>query len=278
MSMDTNIKILYLNPIGFSAYNNTFASMAEKYKYPGTAVDVASLNPSTVPPKMTDLEFRAYESLIIGDTVKAARQAAKDGYDAMVIGCFYDPALADAREICASTIVVAPCQASTTAALNIANNFGIIIGEPKWADQMRTAVYEYGYKDKLAGFQSVGLRVEQFHDDPAKTKQLLETAAANAVRIDRAESIILGCTLEVGFFEDLQTFLQDMFKATIPVIDCSIAALKAAENAALQKKFGWTNSRVWGMLAPAEDELEKFGIFQEDYQWGNIVHVPADGG
>ncbi|MCY4277595.1 MAG: aspartate/glutamate racemase family protein [Gammaproteobacteria bacterium] len=277
MSMDTSIKVLYVNPVGFPAYDQVFADMASKYKYPNSAVDVASLNPANVSPKMTDLEFRAYESLIIADTVKAARQASKDGYDAMIIGCFYDPALADAREISGETVVVAPCQASTTAALNIANSFGVIIGEPKWEDQMRTAVYEYGYRDKCAGFRDVGLRVEQFHDDPSNTKQLLETAAVDAVRVDKAESIILGCTLEVGFFEDLQTYLFDRFKAWIPVIDSSIASLKAAENAALQKKFGWKNSRMWGMSAPPEDELAKFEIFQDEYQWGNIIHVAADG-
>ena len=278
MSMDTSISVLYVNPVGFPAYDQIFADMAGKYKYPNTRVDVVSLDSANVSPKMTDLEFRAYESLIIADTVKAARQASRDGYDAMIIGCFYDPALVDAREIAGDTVVVAPCQASTTTALNIANSFGVIIGEPKWAHQMGSAVTAYGYGDKCTGFRDVGLRVEQFHDDPVKTRQLLEHAAADAVRLDRAESIILGCTLEVGYFEDLQTYLADLFKARIPVIDSSIASLKAAENAALQKKFGWTNSRMWSMLAPPEDELQAFEIFQDDYKWGNIIRVAADVG
>ena len=276
MSLNTSIKILYLNPIGTSAYNQTFADMARDYKYPGTAVDIASLNPATVSPKMTDLEFRAYEALIIGDTVKAARQAAKDKYDAMVIGCFYDPALEDAREIAGDTIVVGPCQAATTQALNIANHFSIIIGERKWADQMRDTVFHYGYKDKLASFQSLGMRVEQFHVNPEETATVIKAEALLAYTEHDAESIILGCTLEVGFFKDLQEFLLERTGVRVPVIDCSIAALKAAENAALLKQFGWTNSRAWGMAAPPEDELAKFEIYQQDYQFGNIVHVAAD--
>ena len=276
MSLNTDIKILYLNPIGTSSYDQTFAEMAKEYKYPNTAVDVASLNPATVPPKMTDLEFRSYEALIVADTVKAARQASKDNYDAMVIGCFYDPALADAREISGDTIVVAPCQASITEAMNIANNFSVIIGEWKWADQMRDTVYQYGYRDKLASFESVGMRVEQFHVNPEVTAAAIKTAATVAYLEHNAESIILGCTLEVGFFLDLQTFLAEETGVRVPGIDCSIAALKAAENAALQKQIGWTNSRAWGMQAPPEAELQKFGIYQEDYQFGNVIHVPAD--
>ena len=276
MSMDTSIKVMYLNPVGTSVYDKTFAQMVSTYKYPATAVDVVSLNPATVPPKMTNLEYRAYEALIVADTVKAVRQASRENYDAVVIGCFYDPALADAREISGETIVVAPCQASTGVALNIANNFGIIIGEEKWADQMREAVYAYGYKDKLATFQSVGLRVEDFHKDVDLTTQLILDAAIRAVDEFKAESIILGCTLEVGFFQKLYELLIETFLTPIPVIDCSIAAFKAAENAALLRQIGWTNSRIWGMQHPPEGELTQFDIFQDEYKFGNIIHVPAD--
>lgn len=276
MSLDTNIKVMYLNPIGNPDYDQVFADMAKDYKYPATAVDVTSMSPASVPPKMNNLEYRTYEAFIIRDTVEAARYAANNGYDALVIGCFYDPALDDAREISGSTAVVAPCQAACEVALNLANNFSVIIGETKWEDQMRQAVYNYGYKDKLASFQSVGLRVEDFHKDPDVTKERLKAAAAQAVEYHQAESIILGCTLEVGFFKVLQESLADTFSANVPVIDCSIAALKAGENAALAKHVGWNPSRMWGMQPPPESELQTFGILQTDYKFGNLIHVPAD--
>ena len=277
MSLDMKIKVMYLNPIGNSDYNQVFADMAKDYKYPATAVDVVSMNPASVPPKMNNLEYRTYEAFIIRDTVEAARYAANNGYDALVIGCFYDPALDDAREISGTTAVVAPCQAACEVALNLANNFSVIIGETKWEDQMRQAVYNYGYKDKLASFQAIGLRVADFHKDPAKTKGLLQSAAREAVESHGAESIILGCTLEVGFFQELQEYLATDFSANVPVIDCSIAALKAGENAALAKRVGWNPSRMWGMQPPPENELQAFGILQADYKFGNVIPVPADG-
>ena len=276
MSLNTNIKVMYLNPIGNSDYDQVFADMVKQYKYPGTSADVVSMNSSRVPPRMNNLEYRTYEAIIIRDTVEAARYASVKGYDAMVIGCFYDPALEDAREISSDAIITAPCQASMETALNLANNFSIIIGEWKWEDQMRQTVYEYGYKDKLASFQAVGLRVEDFHKDPEKTKEKLEIADIEAVERHRAESIILGCTLEVGFYAELQALLQSKFGSVVPVIDSSIAAFKAAENAALLKQLGWKNSRLWGMEPPPEDELKEFGILQTDYPFGNIIHVPAD--
>lgn len=266
---------MYLNPIGTAAYDQVFADMARKFKFPDTEVHIASLNPQTVAPGMTNLEYRAYESLIIADTVKAAIQAARDEFDAIAIGCFYDPALHDAREVSGETLVVGPCQASVTTALNVANNFSIIIGRTKWADQMKQTVSEYGYRDKLASFESADFRVEEFHANPAETRRQLRRCAARAVEEHKAESIILGCTLEVGFCVELQEFLRERFSANIPVIDCSIAALKAAENAALLKQLGWTNSRVWGMEPPPEEELERFEIFQEEYRFGNLLVVPA---
>ena len=278
MSLNTNIRIMYVNPVGESSDNQMFADMAREYKCPGTSVDVVSLNPATVPPRMTNLEFRSYEALIVADIVKAARQAWKEGYDAMVIGCFYDPGLADAREISGDTLVVAPCQASMMQATTIANSFSIIIGEDKWADQMGDTVRQYGYGDKLASFESVGLRAEEFQADPERTASLMEQAGRRAYRQRHAESIILGCTMEVGFYKSLQRFLtEEAGGRNVPVIDCSIAALKAAENAALRKQIGWTNSRAWGMAPPPEDELSRFDIYQDDYQFGNVVHVPADG-
>ena len=277
MSMEMDIKVMYLNPVGISAYDQVFADMARQYKYPDTAVHVTSLSGRTVSPKMTNLEYRAYEACIFNETVKAARYCSLNDYDALIIGCFYDPALLAAREVAGDTVVVAPCQASVAAALNLANNFSVIIGQWKWEDQMKQAVHDYGGRDKLVSFEAVDLRVEEFHNNPQETRARLERAAYRAVAERRAESIILGCTLEVGFFRELQAFLADRLHAFVPVIDPSIAALKAAENAALAKRLGWTNSRVWGMQPPPERELADFELFQTDIEFGNTLVVQPDG-
>lgn len=276
--MEPDIKVMYLNPLAMDAYDRTFAEMVRDYKYPGTTVHVTSFSGACVSPKMTNLEFRAYEACILNETVRAARYCATHGFDSLVIGCFYDPALLAAREVAGDTTVVAPCQASISAALSVSNNFSIVIGQWKWEDQMRQAVYDYGARDRLVSFEAVGLRVEEFHQDRERTRKKLEAAAERAVAERRAESIILGCTLEVGFFRELQAYLTRRLGANVPVIDCSIAAFKAAEHAALQKRLGWTNSRVWGMQAPPEDELARFGALQGEFEFGNTLIVSPDGG
>ncbi len=281
MPLNTAIKVMYLNPVGNGDFDQIFADMIRDFKYPATDAYVGSMNSASVPPKITNLEYRAYESFIINDTVRVARHCREHAFNAMVIGCFYDPGLLAAREIATgpngTTAIVAPCQSSIQVALGLANNFSIIIGQKKWEDQMRKTVYEYGYKDQLASFREVGLGVEDFHKDVEKTRKLLKQAVIEAVSIDHAESIILGCTLEVGFYTELIAALYEEFGVNVPIIDSSIAAFKTAENMALMQAVGWGNSAIWGMRQPPEEELVKFGIFQEDYQFGNIINVPPSG-
>ena len=271
----TKAKVMYLNPVGTSDYDQIFAEMVKAYKLPFVDVDITSLNPKSVPPAMTNLEFRTYESLIVKDTVEAARYCATNGYDSMVIGCFYDPALQECREVSGDVNIVAPCQAALQIASQLGNKVSIIIGMGKWEDQMRQTVYDYGYKDYLASFEIVGLRVEQFHQDPDKTKQKLMAAAIDAVRNHQAEVIVLGCTLETGFYLDLQAYITKETGLIVPVIDAAIAGYRAAEYAAVLKHTGWLTSRAWGLAAPPEDELKKFGIFTTPYKFGNIINVPA---
>ncbi len=149
------------------------------------------------------------------------------GFDALVIGCFYDTALHDAREISGDMLVVAPCHASIEIALTLANNFSIIVGQRKWVNQMQNTVREYGYGEKLMSFRHVGMNVVEFQQDHECTRDTLIAAGRQAVEEDYAESLILGCTLETGFYQELEAELG------VPVIDPSIAAFKAAEHAAL---------------------------------------------
>ena len=60
----------------------------------------------------------------------------------------------------------------------------------------------------------------------------------------------------------------------IPVIDPSLAALKQAEQSAILKnQFGWKPSRHWSTEAPSEDDISRFGLFKEDYLFGNRIIV-----
>ena len=257
-------KIMYLTPVGDPGLDNLFFDMVKEVKSPDTEVHITSLKDDLG--SFSHIEFRSYEAMATPGIINATIAAAEEGFDALVIGCFYDTALHDAREVSGDMVVVAPCHSSIEIALSLANNFGIIVGRRKWVNQMTNTVAEHGYKDKLSGFFDVGLGVDDFQKDHKKTVELLTKAARDAVENHHAESIILGCTAEFGFYKPLQDELG------VPVIDPSLAALKKAEQAAnLKKNFNLIPSRKWSCESPSPEEIKKFKLFQDKNPFGNRI-------
>jgi allantoin racemase len=250
------VKILYLHVTQKTeAEQQAFVSMAQEHKLPGTEVHIASLPEADG--RFRNAEYRSYEAIMTRGVVRAARAAALDGFDAMAIGCFYDVALHDAREISGTMVVSASCEASCEIAAGLANRFGVIVGRRKWIHQMEAIVRDYGHQHRLTGFYDVDLGVTDFQKDHAETASRLISAGRLAVDGDFAEALVLGCTMELGFYKEVERAVG------VPVIDPAIAALKRAEYGALLKRqCGWIPSRKWSCEPPPEDEIAAFGVFE----------------
>ena len=268
MTDSVRLKIMYLNPIGTPDYDEVFATMARENKHPETEVHITSLKPSDG--AFTHIEYRSYEAIVTTGIVRAARAAAREGFHGMAIGCFYDTALHEAREVSETMVVTAPCAAALGITSCLANRVGIIVGRRKWVDQMHATVVANGMGSRLSGFYHVELGVNDFQVDHVRTEKLLIEAGKKAVEDDYAEALILGCTLEIGFYHTMSERLG------VPVIDPSIAAFKQAEYAAdLRRKCGWIPSRKWSCESPPEDEIHKFGIICDSDVFGNRIIVPG---
>lgn len=262
---DIPVSVRWLNPIGNVTFDAPIAHLLHSIKQPSTQVEVVSFDMN---PSPTHLEYRAYEALTYERTVRIARDCATQGIDALVLGCFYDPTLEDAREISGATLVVAPCQASLQVAAHLANRFSIIVGRNKWMEQMRARVQGYGAGDRLASMRPLGMGVDEFQQDHAVTRRRIIEQAHRAVDEDGAEAIILGCTIEFGFFEEVQR------EVGVPVIDPVVAAFKVAEAmAGMKRRFGWRPSRVGSCEPPTEAEIQRFGLFQGPAPIGNRVYA-----
>ncbi len=245
------MRILWVNPIGTEIFDLDTRVILNTARNPGNEVEVVSL-PGDRPPH---LEYHAYEALVVADIVRIAYQA-EGRYDAMVIGCFYDVGLREAREVSHRVNVTAPCQSATAIASNLGNTFSILVGRRKWIPKMRENVHLYGHDHRLASIRPVELGVQDFQADHQRTCDRLLTEGRKAVQEDGAEVIILGCTAEYGFYQTMQNELG------VPVIDAVLAPFKYAELLAdLAQRFGWYPSRVWGSQAPPEEEVKEWGLF-----------------
>ena len=99
------VRILWINPVGTSAYDAPIGAELRREAAPATRVDVCSL-PGVGP---QHLEWNALEAVVAGPTMGVVRWASEQrGYDAAVIGCFYDPFLRGARELAGPMAVTAP--------------------------------------------------------------------------------------------------------------------------------------------------------------------------
>jgi len=260
------VRVMWVNPLGYADFDAPIAELLGQIKEPRTQLELVSLAQEAF---TTHLEYRAYEALVVGDTIRVVRHAAEAGFDALVVGCFYDLALEDARQISGDMVVVAPCQAAVQIITNLCNRFSVIVGQQFWIEQMTERVRYYGLADRLASMVPLNLGVDDFQKDTACTEQRILDAARKAVEEDHAEGLILGCTLEFGFFQEIQK------QVGVPVIDAVFSSFKMAEYlGGLKKQMGWKPSRKGSMTPPPEEEIRRFRIFDAPPPIGNQVRVP----
>lgn len=247
-------RILFINPVGHRDWDSSVKAYLDNAKNETTEVDVVSLKKGP-----HHLEYHYYEALIGVEMLHTIKQAENDGYDAAVIGCFYDPFLHEAREICDRMVVTAPAESSLQLATVLGDTFSIIVGRNKWIPVMRRNVFKYGFGEKLSSFRSLGLGVLDFHADECCTESRLKVEAQKAVEEDGAEAIILGCTMQFGFYKDLQQMLG------VPVIDVVLAPFKHAEFLVeVRDRFGWMTSKVGGFETPPVNEIQEWRL-EEQY-------------
>ena len=242
-------KILWINPIGTNIFDKPILDYLNTVKDENTELEVISFNYGP-----HHLEYHFYEALVGMDILRAIKDAEKKGFDAAIIGCFYDPYLTEAREI-TNIVVTAPAEASLAIANSLGHKFSIIVGRKKWIPKMEENIIKYGLKDKLASFKSIDMGVLEFQEKKEEVEKRLFEAGKEAVEKDGAEVLILGCTAQFGFYKKLQE------KLNVPVIDATIAPLKYAEFLVnLKKKVGLSHSKIGKYQSPPISEIKEWDL------------------
>jgi allantoin racemase len=240
-------RILWINPVATSLYDEPIAAALRAEARPDTRIDVASL-PGPGP---EHLEYNAYEMAVAPKTVGTIRWAEEQGYDAAVIGCFYDPFLRAAREVASRMVVTAPAEACLHIATTLGERVSILVGRSKWIPEMNENVHRYGFADRLASFRVLRMSVAEFQQDPACTEDRILDEARRAIAEDGADVIVLGCTIEFGFYQQVQKELG------VPVVDAIVAPLRYAEFLAdLSHRHSWSHSKARGYESPDQTEMD----------------------
>jgi len=204
------VRLLWLDPIGTDVYREPTLRLLRAACLADTDIDFVSL-PADRP---LDLEQPAAEASVVPDIIDIVAGASHDG---ILIGCFFDTALAKARSIAHGCFVTGPCEATTRAACEQPGRFSILVGQDSWTARVQRNVEAYGAAGRLASIRSAGVSVAELGQGTPATLAALERAGRQAVEQDGAEKVILGCTADIASREQLEQ------KLKVPVLDSIVA-------------------------------------------------------
>lgn len=224
------VKILVINPISIFEHDIIDKNIVLKYIPSNIELDFINLKdaPETI-------ECFYDDALTAPLVAKAAYNAEKNGYDAIVINCFDDPGLDASREK-VSIPVLGIGETSMVIACLLGHKFAIVsVGSNSRAIYERRAL-ELGLINRLAYSCGIESKVLDLRKNENKIKEMIYKEAKRSIEEFGAEVIVLGCGGMVGFSEDLTKMLN------VPVIDPLPLTINIAETLVT---LGLKHSKAW---------------------------------
>lgn len=156
------------------------------------------------------------------EIIQMAMAAEGEGYDAVVLYCFSDPAVDACREA-VSIPVVGAGQASYMLAAQVSRQFGVIVADDARIPEKKLFYHQAGIMpERIAGFCAADMGGRALRDDIAFTLGRLAEAGRDLKRRG-AQAVVLGCLSMLGMAGAVQEAIG------IPVIDSAVAPVVMAE-------------------------------------------------
>jgi allantoin racemase len=204
------MKLCYIGPAGRTEKLQAFLS-------PGVVLE--SRQETSGP---ASIESMWEEYLSVPGTMELALELEREGFDAIIPGCFGDPGLDGIREI-VNIPVIGPGQAGMTVAAMLGHKFSIISVVENIVRPLENLALLNGLSSKLASVRQIGIPVLELNSDPDFTYSRAITVCREAIEKDRADVLVMGCGTLSFRSEELAAELG------VPVVNPLRAALRMAE-------------------------------------------------
>jgi len=211
------MRIFVINPNSSASMTAHLRRELETVK--GRTADLTVVNPADGP---ASIESALDEARAIPLALDLIAQAARDGFDAVVIACFADPGLDAAREIVSIPVVGIEESALHVAAM-LGHRFTILTARRERVPAKIEHVARLGLSSRLASVRPLEMGVLEMEADPARAQGRILKVGGAAVREDGAEVLVLGCAGLAGYGTELTGTLG------VAVVDPAPVALKTAE-------------------------------------------------
>jgi allantoin racemase len=215
------LRLCYIGPPGRTEKLQAFLS-------PGVTLE--SRRPTGGP---DSIESMWEEYLSVPGTMDMAVQLEREGFDAIVPGCFGDPGLDGIREI-VNIPVVGPGQAGMMVAATLGHKFSIVSVVENIVRPLENLALLNGFSSKLASVRQIGIPVLELNNDPEYTYRKAIAVCRETIEQDRADVLVMGCGTLSFRSEELAAELG------VPVVNPLRAALRMAE---LYVSSGLTHSK-----------------------------------
>lgn len=240
-------------------YRATLREHAARVVDTGTAVTLHGLRPGTYGPDLAPIDairYRYVEFLNEAQVCEAVLAAERAGYDAFALGCFFDPALRQARSL-VDIPVVGLSESCMLLACSLGKSFGLVALNRDQRVRHEELAVEYGLERRLAGATAMEPPIDEYmlEADDAATAPI-------AVGFERACRRLLDAGAEViipgdGFLNEFVWRRRITEVDGAPVLDALGALFRyAAFMAGARIRLGLRVSRRGHYARPPATMLE----------------------
>ena len=210
------MRILVINPNTTQSMTDTIGASARKAASAGT--DIVALTPLYGADGI-DCNFESFLSAVaVMDRVATYDQP----YDAIVMAGYGEHGREGVQEI-TTVPVIDMCEASAHVAQMIGRSYSVVTTLDRSIASIEDRLLLAGLAARCASVRSTGMSTLELDDDPDAALEAIVEQARQAVQVDRAEVICLGCGGMAGLDEAITARLG------VPVVDGVAAAVKLAE-------------------------------------------------
>jgi len=215
-------RICFLNPFGTDSYDELIDSTLRPALHGATEVEIRHL---THAPR--NIDYYAPKHLVETEIMVAAVEAERDGFDAFVIGCCYDPGLTQCREL-VDIPVVGPLEASVLLSRLFGHSFAVVTDHRKAVPELRDRIRVYGLESSCRSVDAIDWFVTDMVLDPATVAKETYLKVQDVMQSTGAETVVIGCTIVSACYE-LAVLRGDAELGALSVVNPNVMAVKLAE-------------------------------------------------
>lgn len=159
-------------------YRRTLVEHASGVADTGATVTIHGLRPGTYGPDLVPIDairHRYIEMLNEAQIIEAALTAEREGYDAIALGCFYDPGLRAARSL-VDIPVVGLSETTMLVACSLGQRFALIALNEDQKAQHEEVAHAYGLQRRFAASLAMQPPIDEYmlEGDDEATRPIVE--------------------------------------------------------------------------------------------------------